>query len=134
MKKILMFGLAVAVTTACLAANATPAKAACNIYSAVPVRVQMSGTAAYVYYRPHVWYDNFSATKGTKMNNSAALSSVYGYALINTSTVQGAMWASAAANAVTSQTRILIYGNATTCPNATGSGYIGTVTSLVVNP
>ncbi len=116
-------------------ADVIPSKAACNINSAIPIRVTMypSGTA-YVYFRPQIWYDNFSSTASTKYNISPALSSSYGHAIIDTSTAAGAALAIAAQNAVKSQTRILIYGDAAKCPNADGTGSIGKTTVLVVNP
>jgi hypothetical protein len=134
MKNLKLF-LAGMLLSVCLMTNATPAKATCYIYSAIPIRVTMypSGTA-YVYFHPQIWYDNYSSTASTKYSTAPAVSSSYGYARIDASTAGGAALAIAAQDAVKSQTRILIYGDAAKCPNAYGTSYIGKTTVMVVNP
>jgi len=135
MKNLGLVGLVVMLAATWLAVDSTPAKATCSIYSAIPIRVTMypSGTA-YVYFRPQIWYDNYSSTGSTKYSTAPAVSSSYGYARIDGSTAAGAALVIAAQDAAKSQTRILIYGDATKCPNAYGTGYIGKTTVMVVNP
>ena len=129
------FGLA-AMTLSVFSAASLPSSADANCYvnSALPIRMT-SNSAGYavLYFRPHIINPNATGPN-TIVTMIPSLYNYYWTAEIATSTPAGAAIASVAANAISNQTNIMLYGDTSTCPAINTNGKIGKVTVIGINP